>query len=126
MTARQINKFRRLLDAKHNELLLRIQRTQPRLAISEPGDALDRIRNIDECDRASRDLSFDMKLLKAVQEALREIRAGTFGRCAVCDDEIPLSRLEAISWSPYCIRCQEGAEAGRDPEGRRMYYAETG
>lgn len=98
------------------------------LAISEPGDALDRVRSINERESAARDLAFEACLLKSVQEALKEIRAGTFGRCAACEGEISLRRLEAVPWSPHCIRCQEGAEARKalEAETEEEYYAQTG
>ncbi len=118
MTARQINRFRLLLEAKQAELLDRIEKKRERLAISEPGDALDRVRNINERESAVRDLAFETRLLKGVQEALREIHVGTFGRCAACDGEIPLRRLQAVPWSPYCVECQQGTE--------RRYYAQAG
>ena len=52
----------------------------------------------------------DTERLRGLDDALRAIRVGTFGRCIECDMEIPLSRLEAIPWSPRCVRCQETAE----------------
>jgi RNA polymerase-binding transcription factor DksA len=88
MTARQINTFRRLLEAEQSDLIERIHRMRDRLAISEPGDALDRVRSINERESAARDLAFEACLLKSVQEALKEIRAVTFGRCVACEGEI--------------------------------------
>jgi RNA polymerase-binding transcription factor len=124
MTARQINTFRKLLEAKQADLTERIERMRDRLAISERGDVLDRVWNVNERELTVRDLAFDMRLLKSVQEALREIKAGTFGRCAACDHEIPLRRLQAVPWSPYCIRCQELAETRTALEnGARLEHA---
>ena len=118
MTARQINKFRLLLEAKQAELLNRMRSMRDCLAISEPGDALDRVRIINERESAARDLAFETRLLQGVQEALRQIRVGTFGRCAACYGEIPLRRLQAVPWSPYCVQCQQGTE--------RRVYAHAG
>jgi len=46
-------------------------------------------------------------LLKAVNGALDQIDAGTFGQCRNCGQEIGGKRLEAIPWTRYCIACQE-------------------
>jgi DnaK suppressor protein len=125
MTTRQIHNFKRELEAKQADLAQRIQRKRERLAVSLRGDALDRVRTINEREFAARDLALEIHLLKGVQEALREIEAGTFGRCAACDREIPLRRLEAVPWSPYCIRCQEMADAHREPASEK-YFAQAG
>jgi len=99
-----------------------------RLAISELGDALDRVRSINERESAARNLASEACLSKSVQKALKETRAGTFGRCAAREGEISLRRLEAVPWSPYCIRCQEGAEARKalEAETEEEYYAQAG
>ena len=127
MTARQIRNFKTSLEAKQRDLTERVKQIRARLAIGEAGDTLDRVRSINERESAARSLAFDIRLLQGVKEALREIDAGTFGRCAACDGEIPLGRLKAVPWSPYCIRCQEGAEDRRGaPSAGRRYYAQTG
>ena len=128
MTARQIDHFRRLLEAKQSDLARRIRRMRKRLAFSEPGDVLDRARGITARESAARDLAFETRLLQRVEEALTEIRAGTFGRCAACDGEIPWRRLEAVPWAQYCIRCQIEAEArkAQEAEAEQEYYAEAG
>jgi hypothetical protein len=46
------------------------------------------VRSINERELAARDLAFEACLLKSVQEALKEIRAVTFGRCVACEGEI--------------------------------------
>lgn len=38
--------------------------------------------------------------LHSLEDALRAIEEGTFGRCSSCDDEIPLRRLEAPKSAP--------------------------
>ncbi len=111
MTTRTVNKFRRLLEARKAELIWEIQKHRRPLAISPNGDPGDRARSLAEREGAVRDLNRDTALLRKVTGALREIDEGTFGRCAMCSREIPLNRLKAVPWSPYCVACQEGAEA---------------
>ena len=51
--------------------------------------------------------------LKTVRESLGRIRAGCFGVCASCGDEIGEKRLSAIPTALYCLECQEAYERDR-------------
>jgi DnaK suppressor protein len=61
-------------------------------------------------DLALRDRADQQLVL--VDEALRRIDAGTFGRCVRCGRPIAVERLEALPWAARCIDCQR--LAGRD------------
>ena len=43
--------------------------------------------------------------LAQIAEARSALAAGTYGRCAVCGDEIAAGRLEARPASTRCVRC---------------------
>jgi RNA polymerase-binding transcription factor len=51
--------------------------------------------------------------LAEVQDALRRIDEGTYGRCIVDGEPIEEKRLEAMPWTPYCLKHQQLREAGR-------------
>ncbi|MBB5205233.1 DnaK suppressor protein [Inhella inkyongensis] len=48
--------------------------------------------------------------LREVGEALLRLRAGTFGRCADCEADIPLDRLRAQPTALRCLSCQAQQE----------------
>jgi DnaK suppressor protein len=48
--------------------------------------------------------------LGRIEAALERIDEGSFGRCAQCDGVIPKSRLNAIPYTPVCIKCAEAQE----------------
>jgi RNA polymerase-binding transcription factor len=50
-------------------------------------------------------------ILKQVQDALRRIDEGTFGKCLVDGGPIEAKRLEAVPWTPYCLKHQALLEA---------------
>ncbi len=52
---------------------------------------------------ASETLSMESRTLEQVQDALKRIADGTYGKCITCGQEIPAARLEAIPWTPYCL-----------------------
>ena len=46
-------------------------------------------------------------LLELVEGALKRIDDGTYGICEECGEPIPAERLEAIPFTPYCVRCAQ-------------------
>jgi len=57
--------------------------------------------------------------LDLVQQALGRIRARTYGTCEECGGVIAKKRLEAIPFTPLCIRCAEKLENGGRPRQPR-------
>lgn len=49
-------------------------------------------------------------MIERIDEALRKIDAGTYGRCDRCGRQISLERLKAIPSATFCIACQEQLE----------------
>ena len=50
-------------------------------------------------------------ILQQVQDALRRIDSGTYGKCAVDGQPIEAKRLEAVPWAAYCVKHQALLEA---------------
>ena len=100
---------RRLLD-QEQQLLARIERT--RVTAREPGDGsahdvADESVNDVEKEGQLAAAETDRAVLNQVRAALRRIGDGTFGTCTVDGGPIEKERLEAIPWTPYCLRHQE-------------------
>ncbi len=49
-------------------------------------------------------------LLQEVEDALKRIEEGTYGKCASCGRPIPEKRLEAIPWAARDVKCEEQLE----------------
>ena len=43
--------------------------------------------------------------LEAIEGALERIEEGVYGVCAECGRAIPKTRLNAIPFTPYCVKC---------------------
>ena len=52
----------------------------------------------------------DREKLQAIEEALERIRAGTYGICDMCEEEIAPERLEALPFTRLCVSCQSDLE----------------
>ena len=50
-------------------------------------------------------------VLQQVRDALRRIADGTFGTCIVDGGPIEEQRLEAVPWTPYCLKHATRLEA---------------
>lgn len=53
--------------------------------------------------------------LELIDQALKRIADGIYGRCESCGGSIGPERLEALPYATQCIRCQQQAER----QGRR-------
>ena len=50
------------------------------------------------------------RLLAQIDAAIRRHKAGTYGRCLGCGEEIPIARLKAYPFAKRCAPCQEESE----------------
>ena len=62
-----------------------------------------------------RDAAADWTVLNQVRDALAHIENGTYGHCLADGEPIDPKRLEAIPWTPYCLKHQELLKAGPSP-----------
>jgi DnaK suppressor protein len=54
----------------------------------------------------------ELRVLAAIDAALKRIDEGTYGRCERCDQEIEEERLEALPWATLCIDDKRRDERG--------------
>jgi DnaK suppressor protein len=109
MTKSDMNRFRKILQARQSELS-KVLRNREGIAIEKSPDALDEVQHAAERELAIRNLDRESHLLRNVKGALRRMEDGSYGTCLHCDEEISQKRLEAVPWAAYCIRCQEMAD----------------
>lgn len=63
-----------------------------------------------------RDLALAASARAAVEEiddALRKIDRGTYGRCETCHEEISRMRLRALPYARQCVKCKSGGLSRR-------------
>ena len=115
MDKKRLKQYETKLLERRNQLLNMVERTE------DYGREADREVSQDPADEASnsytKELLFsqsttERNTLRLIEEALDRIAAGSFGECVNCGEEIQPKRLDAIPWTPHCIRCQELVEQG--------------
>lgn len=55
-------------------------------------------------------VSNEQQVLYRIDEALKRIDEGTYGKCEVCNGPIKDSRLKALPFATMCISCKEKEE----------------
>src|SRR3982750_1559536 len=109
MTKTEMNKFKKILENKQDELE-QVIRNREAITIEKSPDALDEVQHAAERELAIRNLDRESNLLRNVRAALRRIDEGSYGVCLHCEEDISPKRLNAVPWTAYCITCQEAAD----------------
>jgi DnaK suppressor protein len=95
------------------------------IEISEgPQDFEDTAVDFLETQKEQSVLVNEQALLTEVQNALKRIDEGTYGRCLVCGQPIPEKRLEAIPWASRCVK-DEAALEQKNLSQEELYNADN-
>jgi RNA polymerase-binding protein DksA len=114
---KEIDKFRDVLLEKKRKILDKLIKDSARyheiFKNSGEGDLAD-IANESYEKYLLYDLSIGEKgELEAVDEALRKVEEGSYGRCESCEEEIPVQQLMIKPDAKLCVKCKEKAEKAR-------------
>jgi len=108
MNAKQLEHFRKMLDAWKAELSQDIDTTlhsmqDEQTVFADPND-----RATQESDMALelRNRDRERKLIKKINETIAKIDSGDYGYCEACGVEIGLDRLQARPTATLCIDCK--------------------
>lgn len=119
--ASDLNSLRTRLEARHRELQETIAQLQPLYASkSSPAgpaegvqDTAEMARDAEEQEEKQSIFANQRTLLDEIEQALQRLDRGTYGRCSVCGQPIPIKRLEAIPWAARDVECEVRTEQAR-------------
>lgn len=74
------------------------------------GDEADLAMDTEQHEIHSQLAALESRELLQIEEAIRQIRKGTYGTCESCQSRIPVSRLNALPFTTHCIQCQRAEE----------------
>ncbi|HEY2646615.1 MAG TPA: TraR/DksA C4-type zinc finger protein [Candidatus Acidoferrales bacterium] len=115
MDKKRLDYYSKKLQARREELIKTIARTE------EEGRTADDDPTVDLADKAANSYTkeflfgqtnVDRTLLGLIDGALTRIKAGGYGTCAECEEELQQKRLEAVPWARHCVKCAEKHEQG--------------
>jgi DnaK suppressor protein len=82
------------------------------IAIERSPDLIEEVQYKSDRELAIIGLNREAAIRRNIALALIRINNENFGTCVHCEQEISKRRLEAVPWTPFCIRCQEAADRG--------------
>ncbi len=114
------DQLRRLLEEKRTELLTRIEE----FGASNPAET----SNLNFGKRIGDGTTYAVERMtgayqartlyetvKEIEQALERLAAGSYGRCQLCGQPIPVGRLSALPWAALCVPCSGRAGPARPP-----------
>lgn len=125
ITKKQLLRFKKLLLKRREELLDEIsaigRNTSSKSQRDAAGDLSGYTYHMADLatDSFDRDLSFnrastEQRIIYEIDEALKRIEDGSFGKCLRCDKKIKTKRLSIVPYAKFCISCQKDEEAGKE------------
>src|SRR3984885_1321305 len=115
MDKKRLEYYKKKLMTRREELMKTIARTE------EEGRQADDDPTVDLADKAANSYTkeflfgmtnTDRTILTMIEEALKRIKAHTYGSCIECEEELQQKRLEAVPWARHCVSCAEKHEQG--------------
>ncbi len=126
MNTSEIQRFERILKIQLEETIKSLDRLGDEtrnIDPDSPSDAADRC-----VMSVSKEALFQQGggrrfMVRMIEAALARIQQSNFGACTACGDDIDPRRLDALPWTPYCLRCQQGFEQ-EEQLGNRSDWAD--
>lgn len=115
MRRREMERFRKLLLAKREDVLSRVKQARSSELEAHDADAPDL------GDRALSNVTLDLSyqlsagerdFVRRIDAALDRIASGHYGECVHCAKKVQMARLEAVPWARHCVACQELQDRG--------------
>ena len=114
----EMKKFRAMLMTRRDVLAGNVSRMSD-LALSNNHDSGNDFNHMADMGTDNYDQEFaigrienEEDELRAIDEAIAKLDAGTYGACETCGQAIPKTRLKALPFASLCIRCKELEEKG--------------
>jgi DnaK suppressor protein len=115
MDKKKVEIYKKRLLTKQEDLLRQVSKSE------KDGREADEEATQDIADKAvnsyTKEFLFhqsheNRRILQLISEALDRMKAGTYGLCVECGQEVQQKRLDAVPWARHCIECQEKQDNG--------------
>ena len=123
MTKREADKFKKLLLKKREEIMEEIHNIANQNKASQKeasGDLSSYSSHMADMasDSYDRELSFNIasgeqEIIYKIDEALKRVKEGKYGKCLSCEKKIPVKRLNALPYATQCIQCKSKEEKNK-------------
>jgi len=109
MDRKDLDRYKRALLEKRGQMSIASAEAESPIpsAGGWQGDLIDQANADTEADLQILLHQTDVRLLRAIEDALARINHGTYGVCTVCKQPISKARLKAVPWTHLCMECKE-------------------
>jgi RNA polymerase-binding transcription factor DksA len=116
MDAKKIKHYKNRLLEERARILASLNQNEDEFE----GSTTSRSAEFEESSKMDRDkeyisglLTMDTDVLAEIEDALKRIREGTYGKCVDTGQDIPEARLEAMPWAARTVDAQQAYELRR-------------
>ena len=116
MDRKDLDRYKRVLLKRRGEMSVTSSEAESPVPAAgrQQGDPIDQANANAEAELQIHLRRADLRLIRAIQDALTRIRHRTFGTCEACRKPISRARLEAVPWTRHCRDCKEHEHSLRD------------
>lgn len=107
MPAAKNNGLRQALEAKKEELTIRLDRIHANLRRGSDADSKERAKEFEDNEVVDALGNEAREELAKISAALQRLDTGTYGLCVECGMDILPGRLEVYPYADECIECAE-------------------
>lgn len=110
MERNEQEKFREVIQKRQAEIETEIADASKEIGAVVPDSAIGRLSRLDTMQIQEMALATKQRLQTEqvrLQSALHRISEGTFGRCAVCGEDIAVERLRFQPDAIFCVPCAQ-------------------
>ena len=123
MRKTELDRFKKMLLAEKDRVTKALARHTEHIekAAKEAGGGSGKAHSNHMADQGSDEFQYETTIkfantegryLYNIEEALKRIEDGTYGKCIECNKNIALPRLRRLPYTRMCIDCKEKEEAG--------------
>lgn len=113
MRKKEFEKIYKELQEEKVEILNRLMKDRSNYyenLKNEGGDLAD-----EAMESIEREIIYDLSIaekkeLEEINNAIKKLDKGTYGKCEACGFEIPLDRLKVKPYAKFCTKCREADE----------------
>jgi len=101
MDRKDLDRYKRVLLERRGQMSIASAEAESPISAAghQQGDPVDQANANNEAELQIHLHETDLRLLRAIEDALARIRHGTFGTCEACQNPISRARLEAVAWA---------------------------
>lgn len=117
LSKKQIEEFRKRLEEMHEQLARQLRQSTEEVKTPDSSKGYSQHQADEGTDDFDRMVSLELtsekcEVMRQVERALEKVGEGSYGKCDITGDEIPLARLNAIPYATMTVKAQEQLERG--------------